>query len=103
MDHIAIAALLGKLLFVMAVILTFAPVLVWVDRRQSAVIQDRLGPNRAGFSVGGKKFTLFGLLHPLADAMKFMWKEDFIPPDADKLLHALAPSSRSCPRSPRSR
>ena len=34
---------------------------------------------------------MWGLLHPLADALKFMWKEDFIPPKADKLLHALAP------------
>src|SRR4249919_4159371 len=55
------------------------------------MIQDRLGPNRAGIPIGGKNFALAGLLHPLADALKFVWKEDFIPPKADKLLHSLAP------------
>ena len=79
------------LVLVLIVILTFAPVLVWADRRQSAMIQDRIGPNRAGIHIGGKNFPLWGLLHPLADALKFMWKEDFIPPRADKLLFALAP------------
>ena len=82
---------LAGLVLVLVVILTFAPVLVWADRRQSAMIQDRVGPNRAGIPIGGKNFALFGLLHPLADALKFMWKEDFIPPRADKLLHAVAP------------
>jgi NADH-quinone oxidoreductase subunit H len=90
-DAIWVAALVVKLLFVLVIILTFSPVLVWADRRQSAMIQDRLGPNRAGIPIGGKNFALAGLLHPLADALKFMWKEDFIPPRADKLLFALAP------------
>jgi NADH-quinone oxidoreductase subunit H len=92
MDAIWVTALVVKLLFVLVIILTFSPVLVWVDRRQSAMIQDRLGPIKAGIPLGGgKTLTLAGLLHPLADALKFMWKEDFIPPRADKLLFALAP------------
>ena len=91
-DPIYVAALAGKLLFVVALVLIFSPVLVWADRRQSAMIQDRLGPNRAGIPLpGGRKLKLIGLLHPLADALKFMWKEDFIPPKADKLLFALGP------------
>jgi NADH-quinone oxidoreductase subunit H len=90
-DAIWVAALVIKLLFVLVIVLTFSPVLVWADRRQSAMIQDRLGPNRAGIPIGGKNFALAGLLHPLADALKFMWKEDFIPPKADKLLFAVAP------------
>jgi NADH-quinone oxidoreductase subunit H len=90
-DGIYIAAMIVKLVFVLVLVLTFSPVLVWADRRQSAMIQDRLGPNRAGIPIGGKNFALVGLLHPLADALKFMWKEDFIPPKADKLLFALAP------------
>ncbi|HKU45041.1 MAG TPA: NADH-quinone oxidoreductase subunit H, partial [Polyangiales bacterium] len=90
-DAVWVGALAVKLLFVLVIILTFSPVLVWADRRQSAMIQDRLGPNKAGIPIGGKNFALFGLLHPLADALKFMWKEDFIPPRADKLLFALAP------------
>ena len=92
MDSVYVVALIGKIVFVLAIILTFSPVLVWVDRRQSAMIQDRLGPIKAGIPLGGgRTLTLAGLLHPLADALKFMWKEDFIPPKGDKLLHALAP------------
>jgi NADH-quinone oxidoreductase subunit H len=82
---------LAGLVLVLVIVLSFAPVLVWADRRQSAMIQDRIGPIRAGIPIGGKNIALWGLLHPLADALKFMWKEDFIPPKADKLLHALAP------------
>ena len=92
MDAIYVGALIAKILFVLVIVLTLSPVLVWADRRQSAMIQDRLGPIKAGIPIGGgKSITLAGLLHPLADALKFMWKEDFIPPAADKLLHALAP------------
>jgi NADH-quinone oxidoreductase subunit H len=80
-----------KILFVVIIVLTFAPVLVWAERRQSAMIQDRVGPTRAGIKLFGKNITLLGLLHPLADALKFIWKEDFVPPKADKLLHSLAP------------
>jgi NADH-quinone oxidoreductase subunit H len=91
-DAVYVGALTAKLVFILAVVLLFSPVLVWADRRQSAMIQDRVGPNRAGIPLpGGKSFAVWGLLHPLADALKFMWKEDFIPPKADKVLHALAP------------
>lgn len=91
MDPVLLIATVAKILFVLVIVLTFAPVLVWADRRQSAMIQDRIGPIRAGIPIGGHNIALAGLLHPLADALKFMWKEDFIPPNADKLLHALAP------------
>lgn len=147
---------------------TFAPVLIWAERRQSAMIQDRLGPSRAaivlpdaavrwidrarvllwrlaaltgivaivmlialtfvaikgsnplpistaaltaafvgfgvasvllraGYAVHGMivrnqgRIMLLGLLHPVADAMKFIFKEDFVPPKADKLLFAAGP------------
>lgn len=86
------ALAMGKILFVLLVVVVFySPVLVVLERRQSAMIQDRIGPHRAGFTLFGKKFTFGGLLHPLADALKMMWKEDFVPANADKLLHALAP------------
>jgi NADH-quinone oxidoreductase subunit H len=90
MDGGIIATLL-KILFVVLIILTFAPVLIWAERRQSAMMQDRIGPTRAGIKIGNLNITLGGLLHPLADALKFVWKEDFIPPAADKLLHSLGP------------
>src|SRR6476620_427695 len=91
MDAVAWISAILKIVFVLIIILTFAPVLIWAERRQSAMIQDRVGPHRAGVKLFGKNITLLGLLHPLADALKFVWKEDFIPPKADKLLHSLAP------------
>jgi len=66
----------------------FAPMLAWVERKQSAVMQDRVGANRAG--VFG--FTVIGLLHSLADAIKLIFKEDFIPRGAERGLHTLAPA-----------
>ncbi len=160
-----------KIVFCLVVLLTYAPVLVLAERRQSAMVQDRLGPYKAGlplpkavlgaipaltmgaFAVsvlsglgfvvaliatilgrgndvlfheplfgiahtwGGLMvvfaivsplhfvmgrllpalicergtLTAFGLLHPLADAVKMIFKEDFIPPKADKFLHSIAP------------
>ena len=68
-------------------VLNLAGVLTWAERRQSAFIQDRRGPNRA--NVFG--ITLIGLLHPVADGIKMMTKEDFIPAGADRFVHTLAP------------
>lgn len=65
--------------------------LLWVERRQSALIQDRMGPNRANVVLFGKEFRVAGLLHSAADGIKMLWKEDFVPPGADKLLYQLAP------------
>lgn len=178
-----------KIVFVLVILLTFAPVLVWAERRQSAMMQDRVGPMQGGFVMpqavlggipaaqlalfglallaflgavlnalllgyiyfathewitveengatfsqlalngsaarawdstgrtaatllllGGiatpalvtvarglpllfhnGRLTVFGLLHPAADAIKMIWKEDITPPNADKFLFALAP------------
>src|SRR5256885_16716454 len=71
------------MLFVMPV----ASLLTWAERRQSAMMQDRLGPNRA--NIG--KVRLWGILHFVADALKMLFKEDFIPARAHKALFALAP------------
>ncbi|MEM9188645.1 MAG: complex I subunit 1 family protein [Myxococcota bacterium] len=192
LDLVVLSTLL-KIVFVLAIILTFAPLIIWAERRQSAMMQDRIGPVRAdlvelleglgvkkpagfvqtarnafgmgskahfglavlcilvggaaalypalasdgaytlnfpipvaedadgvvtsvsaaavfwialalfAFNLGMSRFleylqrvfkgrvTVGGLLHPLADALKFIWKEDFVPPKADKFLHALAP------------
>ena len=158
-----------KIVFVLVVTVgVFAPVLIWAERRQSAMIQDRLGPSRAaivlpasavafidkvrlpmwrGFALTGViavvflvgltyvaavgtnplpistatltrtflgfgaaalllrigygvhsvivrndgKIMLLGLLHPVADALKFIFKEDFVPPKSDKFLFAAGP------------
>lgn len=73
--------------FVIINVINFAAFHTWLERKQSAVMQDRIGANRA--SIFG--ITAFGLFHPLADAIKMFMKEDFIPPKGDKLLHTLAP------------
>jgi len=68
--------------------LNIAGLLGWVERKQSAVLQDRIGANRA--SIFG--FTMLGLFHPLADALKMLTKEDFVPTNSDRWLHAAAPA-----------
>jgi NADH-quinone oxidoreductase subunit H len=67
--------------------LNLAGFLGWVERKQSAVMQDRIGANRA--SILG--FRVLGLFHPLADAIKMMTKSDFEPEAGSSLFHALAP------------
>ena len=59
------------------------PILVWLERRLLGFWQGRLGPNRVG---------PFGLLQPLADALKLMMKEDITPTNVDKTLYYLAPA-----------
>ena len=71
----------------MFVVLNFGGLLTWVERKQSAIMQDRIGANRA--SIFG--IRILGLLHPLADAVKMLTKEDFTPARADRLLFKLAP------------
>ncbi|HEV8130513.1 MAG TPA: complex I subunit 1 family protein, partial [Acidobacteriota bacterium] len=85
MTQLAIAA--GKVAFSLFVLLNFTALLTWAERKQSALIQDRIGANRA--SIFG--MTLIGLFHPLADAIKMITKEDFVPAGANRLMHTVAP------------
>jgi NADH-quinone oxidoreductase subunit H len=77
----------GRVFFVMMFVLNLGGLLTWVERKQSAIMQDRIGANRA--SILGLR--LFGLFHPLADAIKMLAKEDFLPARADRFLFKLAP------------
>ena len=76
-----------KIAFFISCVLTLTSILTWQERKQSAVMQDRLGANRA--SILG--IRAFGLPHILSDALKMFFKEDYVPPGADKLLHTMAP------------
>lgn len=66
------------IVFVLAFVMGF----IWIERRGMARMQARLGPNRTG---------PFGLLQPVADALKVLIKEDIIPERGDKIVHWLAP------------
>ena len=83
----ALAALVKSGCFILLFIMPLAGILTWMERRQSAMMQDRVGPNRANLG----RFTLWGIPHFIADAVKMIFKEDFVPPQANKLLFALAP------------
>jgi len=85
MTDVGIAA--GRVLFVMLFVLNLGGLLTWVERKQSAIMQDRIGANRA--SIFGLR--LWGLFHPLADAIKMLTKEEFCPARADRVLFGLAP------------
>jgi len=68
-------------------VLNLAALHTWLERKQSALMQDRIGANRA--SILG--WRLMGLFHPLADSIKMFTKEDIVPAGADRILHTLAP------------
>lgn len=82
-----------KILFILAVVIgLYTPMATLVERKLSAAMQDRIGPNRAYiFKVGGKPLTIFGLFHTMADALKMFAKEWVTPAAADKPLFYLAP------------
>ena len=89
---------LAKAIFVIfLVVLPMVSYTVYAERRVSAAIQDRVGPNRTGFPttlLGFKKdlqLILGGLGQPIADAMKFILKEDFTPGHVNKFYFWLAP------------
>ncbi len=65
--------------------------LTLVERKQSAYMQRRIGPNRANLRIGGLNLRLNGLVHLAADGIKMLLKEDFVPAGANKRLHLLAP------------
>ncbi len=70
------------IVIVLFVVLNIAALLIWLERRLLALWQDRYGPNRVG---------PFGILQVLADVIKIFFKEDWIPPFADKPVFIMAP------------
>ena len=76
-----------KILVVLFVLLTAVAYTVWLERKVVGHIQNRWGPTRVG---------PFGLLQPLADGLKFIFKEDLTPPYVHKFLYILAPMLALC-------
>ena len=88
-------------LLVLGGVLNFAGMQTWLERKQSALMQDRIGANRAYFTLPWgwaapinwalRKLGGLGILNALADVLKLISKEDFIPAQGDRFLHTLAP------------
>ena len=95
---ISLAKTIG-LIFV--IILPMVSYTVYAERRVSAMIQDRLGPNRVGIPLTllgfSKDIHFFGLLQPIADAVKLLLKEDLTPAHVNKLYYWLAPACAMAP------
>ncbi|MDX2453993.1 NADH-quinone oxidoreductase subunit NuoH [Desulfosarcina sp.] len=84
MDYLlGLIILLIKIAVMLGGLLLAASYLVWLERKLLARLQIRLGPNRAG---------IFGLLQPIADAIKLLTKEDIVPSAADGFIFRLAPA-----------
>ena len=83
MDFISFSIICVKVILVFAITMLAVLIMIYAERRISAFMQGRLGPNRVGPQ---------GLLQPIADGIKFLMKEDVIPADVDKPVYLLAPA-----------
>ena len=83
MDLLGFTIIVVKVLVVFAATMLGVLVMIYAERRVSAFMQDRVGPNR----VGPK-----GVLQPIADGIKFLMKEDLVPERVDKPIFILAPA-----------
>jgi len=88
-DLVFLGFSLLKAMAVAGIVLVMVPGSVTAERRLSAWMQDRMGPNRVGIPF--TNIRIFGLGQGLADAMKFLLKEQFVPASVNKLYFNLAP------------
>ncbi len=77
-----LAIMVFKVIAIFMIVMLIVPILIWMERRVVAYMQDRVGPNRVGPA---------GLLQPIADALKLILKEDIIPAGVDKPVYIIAP------------
>src|ERR1051325_7334205 len=77
-----------KTIVILFILVTAVAYVTLMERKVMAFIQLRVGPNRVG--VG--KLRLWGLMQPLADGLKMIFKEDIIPLQANRWLYVLAPA-----------
>jgi NADH-quinone oxidoreductase subunit H len=97
-DHLSsqLFVSLHVMVIVIHIILGTVTLCIYAERKISAYIQDRIGPNRTGFDFGlpflGFLRGFLGLGQALADGLKFFLKEDYRPTNVDKVLFTLAPA-----------
>jgi NADH-quinone oxidoreductase subunit H len=91
MQDFAVAVVL--ILYAISVLMGFGTVLTWVERKQAAVMSDRIGANRAYLRIPFTQVKLvwWGLFHGMADGLKMNLKEDFRPKTYDWYAYAVAP------------
>ena len=89
-DLVVYAVYIG---YALGVLMTFGTILTWVERKQAAVMSDRIGANRAYVRIPFTQVKLvwWGLFHGLADGLKMLVKEDFKPKTYDWYAYAVAP------------
>ena len=80
-----------KIAILIGFLMTAAAYFVLLERRMAAWVQDRIGPNRVGIPL--TKIRMFGLGQPLADGLKFIFKEEYTPSHVEKTLYLIAPVS----------
>ncbi|MCC6234413.1 MAG: NADH-quinone oxidoreductase subunit NuoH [Verrucomicrobiales bacterium] len=103
MDWQFLAFSLAKILVVFAVVMTMVAYAVLVERKVSAFIQDRVGPNRANpffaryIPYLGMKLVRWGIFQPMADALKAILKEDYTPAHVRKVYFWIAPALAMVP------
>jgi len=82
LDYVLLAAAAIKVTLIVVICISIVPIMTWIERRGAGVLQMRLGPNRVG---------PFGLFQPVADGLKFFFKEDLLPPFANRPVFVMAP------------
>ena len=96
-----IVSLIKTVGLIFVIILPMVSYTVYAERKVCAMIQDRLGPNRVGIPLTlfgfSKDIPFFGLVQPIADAVKLILKEDFTPAHVNKFYYWLAPACAMAP------
>jgi NADH-quinone oxidoreductase subunit H len=81
------------IVYAVAVLMGFGTILTWVERKQAAVMADRIGANRAYIRIPFTQYKMIwlGLFHGIADGLKMLLKEDWKPNSYDRVAYAIAP------------
>ncbi|NNC88444.1 MAG: hydroxyacid dehydrogenase, partial [Akkermansiaceae bacterium] len=100
-DWVLLLATGIKIAVIFVITLTVVAYSTYAERRISAILQDRVGPNRVGIPLtlfgGAKDWSFFGLIQPVADGVKNLLKEDYTPAHVRKAFYWMAPALTAAP------